>query len=62
MAFYKNKYFVPALYLLLFSVMFKFGPDGASWFWAKQPIVAAMLIGTSAIFWVLLFASHRKPS
>lgn len=62
MHFYKNKYFVPALSLMLFSVSFKFGPSGFSWFWAEQPVVPALLLATSAAFWTLLFVSHRKPS
>lgn len=62
MRFSKSGYFVPALSLMLFSVMFKFGPDGVSWFWAGQPIVAGVLMATSTVFWVLLLASWRRAS
>ena len=55
-------YFVPALSLALFAVTFKFGPDGVAWFWVDQPVVALLLGGTSAAFWLLLFASRRKRS
>ena len=60
MRFYKSGYFVPALSLVLWAVAFKFGPGGVSWFWTDQPIVAIVLAGTSAVFWVLLFLSLRK--
>lgn len=62
MPFYKSRYFVPALSLLLFAVTFRFGTEGFSWFWSEQPVVAGMLLATSAVFWVLLFVSRRKSS
>lgn len=61
MSLYKNKYLNPALFLMLCAVMFKFGPDGVAWFWAGQPIVALALLATSALFWGLMFSSHRHP-
>ncbi len=60
MPLYKNKYFNPAVFLMLCAAIFKFGPGGVAWFWIGQPIVAAMLLATSAVFWTLLFSSHRK--
>ena len=62
MSFYKSGYFVPALSLALFAVTFKFGPNGVSWFWADQPLVAFVLVGTSVAFWLLLCLSLRKQS
>ena len=62
MTVFKNKYFVPALALMLFSATFTFGPDGIAWFWAGRPVVAVMLIGASAAFWGLLYQSRRKWS
>ena len=61
MPFYKSKYFVPALSLMLFAATFRFGQEGLAWFWAEEPVVAGMLLATSAVFWVLLFVSRRKP-
>lgn len=61
MSLYKNKYLNPALFLMLSAVMFKFGPDGVVWFWAGQPIVALVLLATSAVFWALLFSSRQRP-
>ncbi len=61
MSLYKNKYFNPAVFLVLFAVAVKFGPAGATWLWAGRPIVAAVLLATSVVFWILLFSSHRKP-
>lgn len=60
MSIFKNKYFNPAVFLLLCAGIFKFGPSGVSWFWTGQPIVAVMLLATSAVFWILLFSSSRK--
>lgn len=60
MSLYKSKYFNPAVFLMLFAVAFKFGPAGVTWFWVGQPILTAMLLATSAVFWILLFSSHRK--
>ena len=57
---YKSKYFVPAIALALLSAAFTFGPGGARWLWADQPVVAGMLLATSLVFWGLLFASRRK--
>ena len=62
MAMHKSGYFVPALSLAMFAIMFKFGPDGITWFWADQPVVAAVLAGTSAVLWFLLFFSPGKRS
>ncbi len=60
MSLYKNKYFNPALFLLLCAGIFKFGPSGATWFWSGHPVVAATLLATSAVFWSLLFSSLRR--
>jgi hypothetical protein len=57
---YKSKYFVPALATLLFAATFTFSGEGPRWLWADQPLVAAALVMTSAIFWVLLMASRRR--
>lgn len=62
MSFYRSGYFVPALSLALFAVMFKFGPGGVTWFWVDQPIVAILLAGISVVFWALLFVAQRKRS
>lgn len=60
MRFYKNRYFNPAVFLMLCAALFKFGQGGVTWFWVAQPVVAAILLATSAAFWILLFSSHRK--
>lgn len=62
MPFYKSKYLVPAVFLMLLTVTFSFGPNGVSWFWADQPIVAVVLLATSLVFWALLVVNQRSAS
>ena len=56
---YKSKYFVPATALMLFAAMFTFDSTGVTWFWVDQPIIAGVLLTTSALFWGLLLISRR---
>lgn len=51
---HKNKYFAPAISLILFAVIYEFGPDGICWFWTDQRIVAVVLVVASVVFWALL--------
>lgn len=50
----KNKYFVPALSLLLLSCAFHFEKNDITWMWTEQPVVGVILFLTSIVFWGLL--------
>lgn len=50
----------PALFLTFFAAAFTFGPDGISWFWARQPGVAIALAVGAVGLWILLAASVRQ--
>jgi hypothetical protein len=57
---HKSRYFVPALSLLLLACIFTFDSTGVTWLWSDQPVVAVLLVATSAVFWTLLFSSRRR--
>ncbi len=62
MPIYKHKLFVPALFLILLSVLFKFDSESLSWFWIEQPLVGGVLAATSLTLWGILFATRNKKT
>ncbi len=49
-----GKLLAPALSLTLLAVAFRFGPDGVTWFWARQPGVAIAVSAGAITLWGLL--------
>lgn len=56
----KNQYFVPASFLALLALTFRFDEQRVVSFWSDQPILALMLGATSAVFWMLLLHSAQR--
>lgn len=50
---FNKKYLSPALMLTLLPAMFRFGPQGVTWFWSNAPAAPVLLLPAAAVFWVL---------
>lgn len=55
-----RKFLSPALMLTLLPAMFRFGPDGVTWFWSHSPVVPMLLLPTAAVFWVLCLKPYHR--
>ncbi len=55
-----RKLLAPALSLTFLAAAFTFDQGGVSWFWSRQPGVAAVLAVGGAICWSLLLLSFHE--
>ena len=60
----RSTQFVSAVVFLFLAASFTFDGDGVQWMWKDNPIVAAILVAVSLVFWVffVLRATKSKRS
>lgn len=62
----RNTQFVSAVVFLLMAASFTFNGDSVQWMWKDNPIVAAILVTVSLVFWVFFALratkTHRSES
>jgi hypothetical protein len=57
---FRNAQFVSAVVFLLMAVSFTFGDNGVWWTWSNTPVVGAILVAVSLVFWVLFARRAMK--
>lgn len=56
----RNTQFVSAVVFLLMAVSFTFDGDSVQWMWKNSPIVGAILVAVSLVFWVFFALSVTR--